>query len=95
MSEVICRTFLERYSDLVDDMLAPAEVVAMRRHLAECQRCRRYDRVVRRGVQVLRASAPAPSPDFRGRLRRRLARERALAPRAAASYPPYVDGWSA
>jgi anti-sigma factor RsiW len=95
VSETNCRSFLERYSDLADGLLAPTEAAAMRRHMASCARCRRYDRVVRRGVQVLRQSAPLPSPAFRERLHRRLAREGALAPRDPASYPPYVGGWSA
>ncbi|MEJ2678663.1 MAG: zf-HC2 domain-containing protein [Gemmatimonadota bacterium] len=95
MSETNCRTFLERYSDLADGLLAPVEVAAMRRHMAACPSCRRYDRVVRRGVRVLRQSAPLPSPAFHERLRRRLVLEGALAPRDPASYPPYVGGWSA
>jgi anti-sigma factor RsiW len=95
VSEVTCRTFLEQYSDLVDDLLPPAEVLALGRHLASCGSCGRYDRLLRRGVQVLRDNAPSPSSDFHARLRERLAREGALARRVSASYPPYVGDWSA
>lgn len=50
------RWFLALYSDYRDDRLdedARTEVIA---HLAECASCRRYDRVVRTGVAVLRDS---------------------------------------
>ena len=53
----ICRRwFLALYSDYRDGTLdenARAEMIA---HMAECASCRRYDRVIRRGVAVLRDS---------------------------------------
>ena len=50
------RWFIALYSDYRDDRLdadARAEVIA---HMAECASCRRYDRVIRTGVAVLRDS---------------------------------------
>lgn len=50
------RWFLALYSDYRDGMLdenARAEMIA---HMAGCASCRRYDRVIRRGVAVLRDS---------------------------------------
>ena len=55
-SSVCRRWFLALYSDYRDDRLdedARAEMIA---HMAECASCRRYDRVVRTGVAVLRDS---------------------------------------
>ncbi|MXX36036.1 MAG: hypothetical protein F4107_09230 [Gemmatimonadetes bacterium] len=53
----VCRPwFLALYSDYRDDRLdedTRAEVIA---HMAECASCRRYDRVIRTGVAVLRDS---------------------------------------
>lgn len=95
VTEVTCRMFLERYSDLADGLLGPGEEAAMRGHMVVCGSCRRYDRVVRRGVAVLREKAPEPSRAFHARLQHRLALEGALASRAAGPYPPHVGGWSA
>lgn len=56
-SRACCRWFLAVYSDYRDGRLdadARAEVAA---HMAECDSCRRYDRVIRTGVAVLRDSA--------------------------------------
>lgn len=47
------RWFVAQYSDYRDDRLdadARADMIA---HMAECASCRRYDRVIRRGVAVL------------------------------------------
>lgn len=53
----LCRHwFLQLYSDYRDNRLdedARAEVIA---HMSECAACRRYDRVIRTGVAVLRNS---------------------------------------
>ncbi|MGH7607889.1 MAG: zf-HC2 domain-containing protein, partial [Gemmatimonadales bacterium] len=74
-----CQEFLERHTDFRDGLItAPREVRRFTRHLANCPECRSYDVAVRRGVQALHAAAAiAPSPGFRQRLERRLARERA------------------
>lgn len=73
-----CSEFLERHSDFRDGLItARPEVRRFERHLADCAACRRYDAMVRRGVQALHAAETiAPSPRFRERLEIRIARER-------------------
>ena len=61
-----CRKFLARYSQYRDGRLDTGGRSFFIGHLARCSSCRRYDRVIRRGVQVLRepvevASAPSLS----------------------------------
>lgn len=52
-----CRQwFLRRYSEYRDDRLGDDERARMTLHMAECAACRRYDRVIRTGVAVLRDS---------------------------------------
>jgi anti-sigma factor RsiW len=91
-----CDTFLERYSDYRDGLLAAAEYAECDDHLAECAHCARYDRVVAGGVQVLRGLPELEvSDDFMERLQHRLwheqddmaaarARRASRAPRRAA-----------
>ncbi len=50
------RWFLHRYSDYRDDRLDDDARAAVIAHMAECAPCRRYDRVIRTGVAVLRDS---------------------------------------
>lgn len=50
------RWFLELYSDYRDGRLDEDTRAAMIAHMAECAPCRRYDRVIRIGVAVLRDS---------------------------------------
>lgn len=56
-----CRAFLDRYSDYRDGRLDDLGRSRFIGHMAECGPCRRYDRVVRRGVDVLR-KAPQGVP---------------------------------
>jgi predicted anti-sigma-YlaC factor YlaD len=49
-----CREFLERHSDYLDDHLAQDEAARWQEHVHQCVSCARYDRVVRRGTDVLR-----------------------------------------
>lgn len=56
-----CRWFVDSYSDYRDRCLDPDDQVRAKAHLAACSACRRYDRVIRTGVSVLRAEAPRPS----------------------------------
>jgi hypothetical protein len=68
-----CCDFLDRYSDFRDQLLEAAESEAFERHLAACESCTRYDRVVAGGIQTLmRLPDLTPSPDFADRLGRRL-----------------------
>ena len=50
------RWFLQLYSDYRDDRLDHDTRAAVIAHMAECAPCRRYDRVIRTGVAVLRDS---------------------------------------
>ena len=58
-----CRWFLDRYSEYRDARLDKATRALADAHLVACSSCRRYDRVVRRGVDVLRH--PRSAPDSR------------------------------
>ena len=60
MLELNCRWFVETYSDYRDGGLGIAAQTAVHAHMASCEPCRRYDRVIRTGVSVLREEeAPA------------------------------------
>jgi len=75
---MICREFLDRYTEFRDGLIAaPRELRRFRRHLVQCAGCRRYDAALRRGVAALQGlETIEPSTDFRRRLDARLARER-------------------
>lgn len=65
-----CADFLASYSQLRDGDLPSGETNALHAHLSECSSCARYDRVVQRGVEVLRdAPAPRVRDDFEARVR--------------------------
>lgn len=49
-----CREFLDRHSDYLDDRLAPDEGARWEEHVCVCTSCARYDKVVRRGTELLR-----------------------------------------
>lgn len=69
-----CDEFLRGYSDFRDGRSAPPERRRFRGHVESCESCRRYDRVVRRGVHVLR-TLPSPcssSEEFLPRLKHRI-----------------------
>lgn len=68
-----CDTFLDGHSDYRDGLLALPDRVAFEAHLRECDHCARYDRVVSKGVQVLRDRPELEvSDDFMDRLQHRL-----------------------
>lgn len=68
-----CDTFLDGHSDFRDGLLALPDRVAFEAHLRECDHCARYDRVVDRGVRVLRDRPELEvSDDFMDRLQHRL-----------------------
>lgn len=59
---VNCRWFVEAYCEYRDGRLTMPALTAVQAHMASCEACRRYDRVIRTGVSVLRAGeAPARS----------------------------------
>jgi hypothetical protein len=68
-----CDTFLDGHSDFRDGLLMLPDRVAFEAHLRECDSCARYDRVVHKGVQVLRDRPRLEvSDDFMERLQHRL-----------------------
>lgn len=68
-----CREFLRLHSEFLDGRLARTEADRCEAHAAVCASCARYDRVVRRGQELLRSLPAAPvSPDFRARLEERV-----------------------
>lgn len=70
---VDCSEFLEGYSDFRDGLLDAARTESWRAHLAACGSCRRYDRVVRSGTEVVRGLPTLePSHDFLARLQHRI-----------------------
>lgn len=68
-----CNEFIDGYSDFRDGLVTDEARVQYERHLAACDRCVRYDRVVSRGVEVCcDLLAAEPSPDFLPRLQHRI-----------------------
>jgi anti-sigma factor RsiW len=73
-----CRAFRNQHVAFVDDFLPGEAVVAMQRHLLECERCAAHDAKIRRSLLVFRnLPAVEPSPDFFSRLNARIESERA------------------
>jgi len=68
-----CDQLIERYTDYRDGLLEAEALAEVETHLAACECCARYDRVMRRGLELL-ADMPEPetSDDFMPRLRHRL-----------------------
>lgn len=68
-----CDQIVERYTDYRDGLLEEAERRQVEEHLSRCACCARYDRVMRRGLEIL-ADMPCAeaSDDFMPRLRYRL-----------------------
>jgi anti-sigma factor RsiW len=82
----ICERFLAGYSAFRDDLLPWDERVEFEVHLDECETCARYDRVVRRGTDVLRGLPELEvSGDFAARLQHRIFTEDLEAGRARRS----------
>ncbi len=78
-----CERFLAEYSAFRDDLLPWDERVELEVHLDECESCARYDRVVRRGTQVLREVPQLEvAEDFAARLQHRIYTEELEAARA-------------
>ena len=82
-----CSEFLSHYSAFRDRVGADAELLlTLELHIAECRQCERYHQSVSRGVEELKFhDALEPSPDFRRRLRGRLAESAANQPVLAGS----------
>lgn len=68
-----CTGFIEDYTDFRDGLLGPTREAQFAAHMDACAGCRRYDRVVREGLDLL-SDLPAAeaSDDFMSRLQHRL-----------------------
>ena len=83
-----CSDCLARHSEYLDGVLSAEVANQMTAHLAACADCARYDRVLRRGVQLLQSQPVLDLPaDFFGRLQYRLAAEERRAMRPVSSLP--------
>lgn len=68
-----CSQFLEGYSDFRDGLLGDSVREAFQAHMAACQSCSRYDRVVCRGAELFRNLPQLEcSDDFLPRLQHRI-----------------------
>ncbi len=68
-----CAEFLENYSDLLDRRFESRTLAEYREHLVGCPSCTAYDRMVQRGLVLVRElPPPEPGPDFAPRLQHRL-----------------------
>lgn len=56
-----CRRFLKEYSEFRDGRLDSGSRSFHVGHIARCSSCRRYDRVIRKGVQILREPVEVPT----------------------------------
>ena len=73
-----CRGFRSKHVAFVDDFLPGEEMVAMQRHLVECERCASHDAKIRRALLLFRnLPSVEPSKDFYARLNARIESERA------------------
>jgi anti-sigma factor RsiW len=86
-----CCEFRETYSDFADGLLAEADGLRARRHLADCAACRRFDAAFRAGVDALRELPPVGvSRGFGEQLKGRLHREVAVRGPAADQWLGFV-----
>jgi anti-sigma factor RsiW len=89
-SPMDCRAFRSKHVAFVDDFLPGEEVVAMQRHLLECERCAAHDAKIRRALLLFRNLPRVEvSKDFYARLSARIESERATSrqPTVAARGP--------
>lgn len=68
-----CHEYLTLYSELLDERLDAAQEASCRAHAAGCRSCAGYDRVIHRGLRLVRELPPVmPSADFHLRVQHRL-----------------------
>lgn len=84
-----CGEFLARHSDYLDEELGADGAAEMRQHMGGCARCARYDRVLRRGLELVRDLEPVlPTTDGYVALHEHLARTTPPPPETAAPRAP-------
>lgn len=65
-----CAQFIETYSDYLDRRLEACSLFEYREHLRRCRSCATYDRVVRRGLNLIQElEPPEPQRDVSTRVR--------------------------
>lgn len=68
-----CDEILTLHSDYLDGLLAAHEAARIQWHLSQCTSCARYDRIVRRSLDMVRELPEVqPSDDFEERLQHRI-----------------------
>lgn len=71
--EVMCDEFLAGHSEYIDGLLSPVAAARLAAHARACASCARYDRILRKGVDLVRDLSDAePSDDFELRLQHRI-----------------------
>lgn len=71
--QVGCDELLARHADYLDGLLPPHEAAPLQLHMEICPPCARYDRIVRRGAELVRDLPEiTPSSDFELRLQHRI-----------------------
>jgi hypothetical protein len=75
MALLSCKEVLARHSEFLDGEMAALDADLWRTHLANCAACARYDRILRKGLGVVRSNAAEPDAEFMVHLRYRLAYE--------------------
>ena len=71
--EVGCDEYLARHSEYLDGLLSPIAAARLSAHAAACGSCARYDRIVRKGIDMLRDLPDVqPSEEFEQRLQHRI-----------------------
>jgi hypothetical protein len=69
----LCEELLARYGDYIDGQLSPLQAARLQLHLEVCGSCARYDRIMSRGLELVRELPElTPSHDFEERLQHRL-----------------------
>jgi len=70
---IVCNDFMNGHTDYRDGLLSDEESARFDEHVEDCDSCRRYERVLDRGLAIWRSQALAStSPDFLPRLQHRL-----------------------
>jgi hypothetical protein len=68
-----CDEFMARHSDYMDGLLPTLAAARLQAHVEVCLACARYDRVVRKGIDLVRdLPVIEPTCDFQQRLQHRL-----------------------
>src|SRR5690606_3249133 len=71
--EAGCDEFLARHSEYLDGLLTPLAAARLNAHASVCGSCARYDRIVRKGIDLVRDLPDVePSEEFELRLQHRI-----------------------